>query len=77
MKRPRRIGGRTASQKEREQGNLWRTFLAAAGQTFIGTWRDQCFCGSVIGKFWRGAFWCVRCGREKVNFPHCSTVTTK
>lgn len=69
-RRPRRIGGRNASLVEREKSESWRTFTACAGQTIIGTWRDQCFCGAVLGKFWRGAFWCPRCGREKKNFPH-------
>jgi len=69
-RRPRRIAGRNASQVEREKSAAWRTFIAAAGQTIIGTWRDQCRCGSVLGKFWRGAFWCPRCGREKMKFPH-------
>jgi hypothetical protein len=48
--KPRRIAGRSASQSEREKSAAWRTFIATGGQTIIGTWRDQCLCGCVLGE---------------------------
>lgn len=69
--RLRRIGGRGASQIEREHSTSWRAFVAAPTATVSGTWRDQCFCGSAQGKYFRRAHWCPRCGREKgEGFPH-------
>lgn len=66
-----RIGGSDASQFERERSVSWRTFQAADTQQLKGNWRDQCFCGSMQGKLYRGRWWCPRCGRQKGRgFPH-------
>lgn len=65
-----RIGGSDASQFERERSVSWRTFKAADTQILAGTWRDQCRCGEMRGKLYRGRWWCPRCGRQKGrDFP--------
>lgn len=71
MRKLARIGGSEASQFERERSVSWRTFKAHDGQVLKGDWRDQCRCGAMTGKLYRGRFWCVRCGRQKgPTFPH-------
>lgn len=70
-----RIGGSSASQYERERSVSWRTFQAADTQLVTGTWRDQCRCGSMQGKLYRGLWWCRRCGRQKGReFPRATQV---
>jgi hypothetical protein len=66
-----RISGSDAPQYERKRSVSWRTFQADDGQTLKGSWRDQCRCGCMTGKLYRGRWWCVRCGRQKSErFPH-------
>ena len=38
---------------------------ASPGAVEKWTWRSQCFCGSIEAKFYRKAWWCLRCGWEK------------
>lgn len=40
-------------------------FLRKAWPAVAGSWKHQCRCGDVRGRYWRGAWWCATCGRIK------------
>ncbi len=67
IRRPRRIGGRDACWLRRLPA--LQRFRKQAGPVVRGSFRDQCFCGSMEARQYRGAFWCDRCGREMLGFP--------
>jgi hypothetical protein len=62
-RRPRRIGGKDASWQERAPVVLKMRATPGAVETW--NWRSQCCCGSIQAKFYRRAWWCWHCGREK------------
>ena len=43
-------------------------------EVIILSWEHQCFCGSVEAKWYRAAWWCFSCGRERLalHFFGCS-----
>lgn len=59
----RRLGGRNATWAKRLP--VLRAFRAAPGDVVEAGWMHQCFCGGVTAKRWRGAWWCIQCGRER------------
>lgn len=62
-RRPRRVGGRDSSQNERMPA--LEKMRSSPGAVEKWDWRSQCFCGSIDAKFYRRAWWCLRCGWEK------------
>ena len=63
QRRLRRLGGKDATQEEREPALIKMRGTLGPLLNFGG--RHQCYCGSTEGKQYRGAWWCPQCGREK------------
>jgi hypothetical protein len=64
LNRPlRRIGGKDASQNEREP--KMQRFRSGTGETRDLGWQWQCRCGNTGAKKYMSAWWCPACGREK------------
>lgn len=63
-RKPRRIGGKDASEAERAPA--MRRFRERAGERRTLSWKFQCRCGSTDVIRYRGAWWCP-CGREKLG----------
>jgi len=61
--RARRIGGTAASQRDRRPA--MERFHRDGGAPVVGSWKHQCYCGSITARPYRGQWWCAGCGRIK------------
>lgn len=64
-RKPRRIGGKDASEVERAPA--MKRLRAQAKQRRTLSWRFQCYCGSIDAILWRRSWWCPGCGRERLG----------